>query len=155
MKRWNCTVCGNIHEGPEPPEKCHNCGALKDKFVEVTKDFENIHIHQGQKMSYSDHSEVNPFFGDFESLAPYIYNLPPGQRKPLHKHPTTDELFYIIKGKFKFKVGDKEFIAVPGDIIQGKMNVPHTFQNIGDEPGAFLSVKGPKPVDLVPLEGLK
>jgi hypothetical protein len=48
----------------------------------------------------------------------------------------------------------------PGGRITGvetvdKMNVPHTFQNIGDEPGAFLSVKGPKPVDLVILEDQK
>jgi mannose-6-phosphate isomerase-like protein (cupin superfamily) len=32
------------------------------------------------------------------------------------------------------------------------MDVPHTFENIGDEPGAFLSVKGPKPVSTVVLE---
>jgi mannose-6-phosphate isomerase-like protein (cupin superfamily) len=155
VKKWNCSVCGYIHEGAEPPGKCPNCAAPKDKFVEVPKDFENIHIHYAQKVSYLDHAEVNPFFGSYESLAPYIYNLPPGERKPLHKHPTTDEMFFIIKGKFKFKVGDKEFIATQGDVIQGKMNIPHTFQNIGDEPGAFLSVKAPKPVDLVILEDQK
>lgn len=155
MKRWNCNVCGYIHEGADAPDTCPNCGALKDKFSEIPDDFENIHIHYGNKLSYADQAAVNPFFGSFESLAANIYNLPPGHRKPLHKHPTTDELFFIIKGKFKFKVGDKEFIAVEGDIIQGKMNVPHTFQNISDEPGAFLSVKGPKPVDLVILEDRK
>lgn len=32
------------------------------------------------------------------------------------------------------------------------MNIPHTFMNIGDEPAAFLSVKGPKPVDVEVLE---
>jgi len=35
------------------------------------------------------------------------------------------------------------------------MNVPHSFENIGDEPAAFLSVKAPKPVDMVMLEGEK
>lgn len=35
MKKWKCTVCGYIHEGEEPPEKCPVCGADRSKFVEV------------------------------------------------------------------------------------------------------------------------
>ena len=34
-KRWRCTVCGYIHEGPEPPEVCPVCGAPKSAFEEV------------------------------------------------------------------------------------------------------------------------
>ena len=33
MKKWKCTVCGYIHKGDEPPEKCPVCGADKSKFV--------------------------------------------------------------------------------------------------------------------------
>jgi rubredoxin len=36
MKKWECTVCGYIHIGDEPPEKCPRCGADRSKFVEVT-----------------------------------------------------------------------------------------------------------------------
>ena len=35
MKKWRCTVCGYIHKGPEPPDKCPVCGADKTKFEEV------------------------------------------------------------------------------------------------------------------------
>lgn len=35
MKRWECSVCGYIHEGDEPPQKCPICGAGKDKFFEI------------------------------------------------------------------------------------------------------------------------
>ena len=35
MKRWECTVCGYIHVGDEPPEKCPRCGADRSKFVEI------------------------------------------------------------------------------------------------------------------------
>ncbi len=38
-KKWRCTVCGYIHEGPEPPEVCPVCGAPKSSFEEV-KDVE-------------------------------------------------------------------------------------------------------------------
>ena len=34
MRKWKCTVCGYIHEGDEPPEKCPVCGADRSKFVE-------------------------------------------------------------------------------------------------------------------------
>ncbi len=33
MPQWKCTVCGYIHTGPEPPEKCPVCGADRSKFV--------------------------------------------------------------------------------------------------------------------------
>ena len=36
MKKWRCTVCGYVHEGDEPPEKCPVCGADRSKFVEVS-----------------------------------------------------------------------------------------------------------------------
>lgn len=32
MKKFRCSVCGYIHEGPEPPEKCPVCGAFRDEF---------------------------------------------------------------------------------------------------------------------------
>ncbi|MCP4111652.1 MAG: rubredoxin [Desulfobacteraceae bacterium] len=35
MKKWECSVCGYIHEGDEPPEKCPVCGADQSKFVEI------------------------------------------------------------------------------------------------------------------------
>ncbi len=38
MKKWKCSVCGYIHDGDEPPEKCPVCGADKSKFVELQPD---------------------------------------------------------------------------------------------------------------------
>ena len=33
-KKWICTVCGHIHEGPEPPAECPICHVGPDKFEE-------------------------------------------------------------------------------------------------------------------------
>lgn len=33
MKKWKCTVCGYVHTGDEPPEKCPVCGADKSLFT--------------------------------------------------------------------------------------------------------------------------
>jgi quercetin dioxygenase-like cupin family protein len=120
--------------------------------VEYKASDDVIHIPYGLKVSYGIEPDVKPFFGDYASLAAFIYNLPVGARIPLHKHPVNDELFYIIKGRFRFSVGERTIVAVPGDLVQGKMDIPHTFENISDEPGVFLSVKGPKPIKTEMLE---
>lgn len=38
MATYVCEVCGYIHEGEEPPEKCPVCNAPKSKFKEQTGD---------------------------------------------------------------------------------------------------------------------
>lgn len=35
MKKFKCKVCGYVHEGDTPPEKCPLCQVSKDKFVEI------------------------------------------------------------------------------------------------------------------------
>lgn len=37
MKKWLCTVCGYIHEGDNPPEKCPKCKAPASKFKEIVE----------------------------------------------------------------------------------------------------------------------
>ena len=38
MKKFVCSVCGYVHEGDTPPEKCPQCNAPKEKFVEQKTD---------------------------------------------------------------------------------------------------------------------
>ena len=37
MKKFVCTVCGYVHEGEQPPEKCPICKADASKFNELTE----------------------------------------------------------------------------------------------------------------------
>ena len=39
-KKFICAVCGYVHEGPEPPEKCPICKAPASKFSELKDDAE-------------------------------------------------------------------------------------------------------------------
>ena len=34
MKKWVCSVCGYVYEGPEAPDFCPICKAPKSKFIE-------------------------------------------------------------------------------------------------------------------------
>jgi len=36
MKKFVCSVCGYVHEGDAPPDKCPQCGAPAEKFREQT-----------------------------------------------------------------------------------------------------------------------
>ncbi|MDS1029480.1 NADH peroxidase [Bacillota bacterium LX-D] len=54
MKKWRCTVCGYVHEGDTPPEKCPLCGAPSEKFEELKEgngpdivDWNKIGVAQG------------------------------------------------------------------------------------------------------------
>lgn len=38
MRKWECTVCGYVHEGNEPPDECPVCSADKSMFVEIIEE---------------------------------------------------------------------------------------------------------------------
>jgi len=43
-KLFKCSVCGFVHEGDEPPEKCPKCDAPKEKFdLLSTEDAQKIY----------------------------------------------------------------------------------------------------------------
>lgn len=42
MKKWQCRVCGYIHAGDAPPDKCPVCGAAADEFFEVGPEGEEL-----------------------------------------------------------------------------------------------------------------
>lgn len=44
MKRWKCTVCGHIHTGDTPPDRCPVCGAPKEKFVLLDEGQKDNHL---------------------------------------------------------------------------------------------------------------
>jgi quercetin dioxygenase-like cupin family protein len=68
---------------------------------------------------------------------------------PFHKHPATDELFYVIEGEGQFTVGNEQVNVVPTSAVYGPAGVFHGIVNSGDKDMVVLSVQGPKPVETV------
>lgn len=66
---------------------------------------------------------------------------PPGGGPPLHRHEP-QELFYILEGEFEFPtIRDGELHTVratPGDVVHIPNWIPHTYKNVGQQPGRFL-----------------
>jgi mannose-6-phosphate isomerase-like protein (cupin superfamily) len=52
----------------------------------------------------------------------------PGMATPLHVHHREDEAFYILEGQIRFRRGEEEFSAGPGDFVFGPREVPHSFR---------------------------
>ncbi len=50
MKRWQCTVCGYIHEGDEPPEVCPICDAGPDEFELIEETPDEVQTSSVQKI---------------------------------------------------------------------------------------------------------
>lgn len=59
MKKWQCTVCGYIHEGDEPPEECPVCGADRSKFIEITSE-KSVETETDQIKSEAKKPESKP-----------------------------------------------------------------------------------------------
>jgi quercetin 2,3-dioxygenase len=55
-----------------------------------------------------------------------------------HIHKTEDEFFYVVKGEFKVKLGDRIMNAPAQTVMFVPRGTPHAFQNAGTEPGVLL-----------------
>ncbi len=60
MKKWRCTICGYVHEGDEPPEKCPVCGADKSLFEEVIEKARVSAGDLGQETPAAESPQVDP-----------------------------------------------------------------------------------------------
>jgi len=67
VEKWRCTVCGYIHDGTGPPEKCPNCGAPKGKFEKLPEDKEKL--IERSRLSNSLHVKLSALFGEVEDAA--------------------------------------------------------------------------------------
>lgn len=51
-----------------------------------------------------------------------------GAGPPLHVHSREDEGHYVLEGRFRFRLGDDEFVAGPGSWVWQPRGVPHSFK---------------------------
>ena len=49
-KKWRCTVCGYVHTGDNPPERCPLCKAPASKFVEIKEEAGEISWADGHTL---------------------------------------------------------------------------------------------------------
>ena len=59
---------------------------------------------------------------------------------PLHVHQREDEVFQVLAGEVRFRVGDREQMARAGDILLVPQGTPHTYRVESPEGAHFLTV---------------
>jgi quercetin dioxygenase-like cupin family protein len=59
--------------------------------------------------------------------------LAKGAGVPLHFHPAQDEMFYVLAGSYRFKVGDEMFDLQAGDSVYLPRNIPHAWMLLSEK----------------------
>ncbi len=72
-----------------------------------------------------------------------VSTTPPEGGPPLHVHQHEDEMFYVLAGTYEFRFGNQTAIASKGDLIHLPRSIPHSFSNIGSEPGVMINTITP------------
>ena len=61
-----------------------------------------------------------------------LYVLPAGDTDPQSPH-TEDEVYYVVDGKAKIKVGEEDRVVEAGSIVYVEKHIEHRFHSIEEE----------------------
>ncbi len=59
-------------------------------------------------------------------------SLSPGRGTPLHVHHFQNEIFFVLEGKYYFKVGEDKYTLTSGDSIFLPKKIPHAWTQISE-----------------------
>lgn len=60
-------------------------------------------------------------------------SLSQGRGTPLHVHPSQDEIFYVLEGNYRFKVGEELFDLTVGETIFLPRAIPHAWTQVSEK----------------------
>ncbi|VAW71285.1 hypothetical protein MNBD_GAMMA12-2351 [hydrothermal vent metagenome] len=67
----------------------------------------------------------------------------PGLLTALHKHPVSEELYYIVSGQGEMTLDQEVFAVLKGDVVCIPPNSAHQILNTGEEDLVFLCCCSP------------
>ena len=67
----------------------------------------------------------------------------PGARSPVHQHPESEELVYVLSGSGTMTLGDATLAVEKGMAVRIPAGVPHSFTVGGEEPMEIVQVYSP------------
>lgn len=66
---------------------------------------------------------------------------PEGDSPPLHVHTTEDEVFHVLEGELRLRVGDEDVRLRPGAAALAPRGIPHTYR-VESPHARWLAVTG-------------
>lgn len=99
-----------------------------------------MHVRDGdtEKLLFPDAIELaiiipgaasNGAFAIFEDV------VQPGVGPPRHIHPSQDEVFFVLDGRFDIEIDGRVYGAETGDVAYVPRGSVHAFKNVGGAPG--------------------
>src|SRR3954451_7362110 len=67
----------------------------------------------------------------------------PGEGPPLHVHRDQDETIYVLQGRYRVRLGDRDVDAPAGAFVFIPRGTPHTWQNVGPDVSRFVATLAP------------
>jgi quercetin dioxygenase-like cupin family protein len=68
---------------------------------------------------------------------------PDGAVAAAHVHPAQEELFEVLAGELRFRIGKNTLVAKPGDRVLVPAGTPHKFENVGEQTAQFVCEVSP------------
>jgi len=108
--------------------------------VKHSRDVESVDVTQGVKTI----RQVLISGQEGPNFAMRRFAMEPGGGMPRHTN-TVEHEQYVLGGKARVGIGDETFEVQKGDVVFIPENVPHWYQNIGDDTFEFLCIVPNKP----------
>ena len=90
---------------------------------------------------------INPENSKSERVTITEVHLEVGASQPIHKHDTSEQIWYAIQGTGRLLLADdKEMVFKAGDVVRFADNDIHGLLNDGDTEFVYISVTSP-PID--------
>jgi len=89
----------------------------------VRKDERREMARPGSEFGYYYETLAYSFAG--RRMDPYILNIPPGLKESENFSHEGEEMIFVLKGSFKFFVGEREIILREGDCLYFDSSIPH------------------------------
>ena len=64
--------------------------------------------------------------------------IAPGDGPPVHTHAVEDEMWQVLEGTLRFRLGEHDAEAPAGTFVFVPRGTPHAFVNVGAEPARIL-----------------
>ncbi|MEM2017068.1 MAG: cupin domain-containing protein [Nitrososphaerota archaeon] len=91
----------------------------------------------------SEQAFIQPLITRFDGAPNFElrkFTIKPGGRIPAHLHPEIEHVQYVLKGRYRVKIGEEIHDVKPGDAMLIPPNTVHYYENSGDEDAVFLCI---------------
>ena len=113
-----------------------SAGEGEEAFIVLPGEAPRYSGQQGREQDFTELLATADKTGG--ALGFFRQTIAPKSGPPTHLHGMEAEFCYVVSGQFNFKLGERIVSAPAGSFVFIPRNTPHTFQNIGTEPGVLL-----------------